>query len=161
MWLESSSFGNGAVIPKRHTCDGDNLSPPLRWGDVPGDARSLAIICVDPDAPNGAFYHWAACNIAVSKDGLAEAEAATKAFAQGVNDFGKTGYGGRARHKGIARITMNSGCLRSRRIGLLLRPARRVGWSNVPRERACSRKLHSSDCIPGRAQRGLQLGACR
>ena len=94
MWLESSSFGNDAVIPKRHTCDGDNLSPPLRWGDVPGDARSLAIICVDPDAPNGAFYHWAACNIAVSKDGLAEAEAATKAFAQGVNDFGKTGYGG-------------------------------------------------------------------
>jgi Raf kinase inhibitor-like YbhB/YbcL family protein len=84
MWLKSSGFDSGAVIPQRYTCDGENLSPPLHWGDVPDDTRSLAIVCVDPDAPSGAFYHWIAYNIVASTTGLAE----------GTNDFGKSGYGG-------------------------------------------------------------------
>jgi Raf kinase inhibitor-like YbhB/YbcL family protein len=54
----------------------------------------LAIVCVDPDAPSGAFYHWIAYNIVASTTGLAEGASATRDFAQGTNDFGKSGYGG-------------------------------------------------------------------
>jgi len=94
MWLKSPEFDTGAVIPKRYTCDGENLSPPLVWGDVPSGTRSLAIICIDPDAPSGVFYHWAAYNIPLSRHGLGEAASMTRTLAQGVNDFRKIGYGG-------------------------------------------------------------------
>jgi phosphatidylethanolamine-binding protein (PEBP) family uncharacterized protein len=61
--LESSSFENAQPIPERHTCEGEDISPPLRWTSVPEGTRSLALIVDDPDAPGGVFTHWLAWGI--------------------------------------------------------------------------------------------------
>jgi Raf kinase inhibitor-like YbhB/YbcL family protein len=64
MTIQSSAFENGTDIPSKYTCDGENVSPPLVFGDVPSEARSLALIMHDPDAPmEGGFTHWVAWNI--------------------------------------------------------------------------------------------------
>ena len=55
--LESSAFEHAQPIPERHTCEGADVSPPLRWSHVPEGARSLALIVDDPDAPGGVFTH--------------------------------------------------------------------------------------------------------
>jgi Raf kinase inhibitor-like YbhB/YbcL family protein len=89
--LTSSAFDNGRPIPTRHTCDGDDVSPPLQWSDVPERTQSLALVCDDPDAPGGTFTHWLAWGIEADVRGLAEGE---RASAEGENDFGRTGYGG-------------------------------------------------------------------
>lgn len=54
----SPAFADGAAIPRRFSCRGENVSPPLQWSGVPDDARSLALVVDDPDAPNGTFTHW-------------------------------------------------------------------------------------------------------
>jgi len=56
--ITSDAFLEGEVIPTKYTCDGDELSPDLRWGDIPPNTKSLALICEDPDAPSGMFTHW-------------------------------------------------------------------------------------------------------
>ena len=61
MTLGSSAFAPGAAIPKKHTCDGENLSPPLAWSGAPAKVRSFAIVCDDPDARN--FTHWVLFNV--------------------------------------------------------------------------------------------------
>jgi len=61
--LSSSAFNDGRPIPARHTCDGDDVSPPLAWLRVPDEARSFALIVDDPDAPGGTFTHWLAWGI--------------------------------------------------------------------------------------------------
>jgi len=61
--LTSSAFGEGAPIPDRHTCSGEELSPPLRWTDPPRGTRSFALIVDDPDAPRGTFTHWLLWNL--------------------------------------------------------------------------------------------------
>lgn len=81
-------------MPQRYTCDGANCSPPLNWGDVPARARSLAILCDDPDAPNGTWRHWAAYDIPTQQTSLEEGAGARPGLAQAVNDFGRIGYGG-------------------------------------------------------------------
>jgi Raf kinase inhibitor-like YbhB/YbcL family protein len=91
MELTSSAFGNGESIPRRHTCEGEDLSPPLSWSGVPEAARSLALIVDDPDAPSGTFTHWLAWGIDPAAGGLREGEAAPL---EGRNDFGETGYRG-------------------------------------------------------------------
>jgi hypothetical protein len=58
MRLASPAFADGEPIPARYTCDGDNVSPELRWFEVPGDSVRLALICKDSDAPGGTFTHW-------------------------------------------------------------------------------------------------------
>jgi phosphatidylethanolamine-binding protein (PEBP) family uncharacterized protein len=63
MHLASRAFENGGRIPTRFTCDGDNEIPPLAWTGVPSEARSLALVCSDPDAPSGTFHHWAVYDI--------------------------------------------------------------------------------------------------
>jgi Raf kinase inhibitor-like YbhB/YbcL family protein len=89
--LTSDAFEQGAAIPSRYTCEGDDLSPPLSWIDVPDDALSLALICDDPDAPAGTFTHWVAWGIDPSAGGLAEGEPAPR---EGLNGFGSSGYRG-------------------------------------------------------------------
>lgn len=94
--LKSSAFATGRVIPRKYTCDGINVSPPLEWLDVPAGSKNLLLVCYDPDAPGGVFYHWAAYDIAADVKQLDEIPAGKEdgRFLQAVNDFGKPGYGG-------------------------------------------------------------------
>lgn len=73
--LTSTAFENGEAIPRRHTCDGDDISPPLAWSGQPPESQSLALV-VDADAPGGTFTHWLAWGIDPAAGGLAEGEAA-------------------------------------------------------------------------------------
>lgn len=93
--LTSPAFQSGSQVPSRFTCDGDNISPPLAWSGVPPEARSLAMICRDPDAPSGDWYHWAVYDIPAGLTEIMERQAAGgAAMRQAINDFGKRGYGG-------------------------------------------------------------------
>jgi Raf kinase inhibitor-like YbhB/YbcL family protein len=91
MQVTSTAFANGGTIPARYTCDGDDLSPPLAWAGAPPATRSFAIVCRDPDAPAGTWYHWAAFDIPPDLAALEEGDQPGRAA---VNDFGKRGYGG-------------------------------------------------------------------
>ena len=105
--LESGSFEHAHAIPERHTCDGEDLSPPLRWTNAPDEARTLALLVDDPDAPSGVFTHWVAWGLAPGAGGLAEAEPAPR---EGRNDFGTGGYRGpcpppgHGRHRYVFRL---------------------------------------------------------
>lgn len=97
MQLQSNAFGDGTTIPRRFTCDGEDLSPSLEWSDAPTQTRSFVLLCEDPDAPSGTWHHWAAYDIPADRTAL-EAGAATHAdrqrFKQAINDFRRPGYGG-------------------------------------------------------------------
>jgi Raf kinase inhibitor-like YbhB/YbcL family protein len=105
--LESSAFEHAQPIPRQHTCDGDDVSPPLRWTNVPDEARSLALLVDDPDAPSGVFTHWVAWGLDPGAGGLGEGEAAPS---EGRNDFGTVGYRGpcpppgHGRHRYVFRL---------------------------------------------------------
>jgi len=96
--LTSSAFKEGEAIPRQHTCDGVNISPPLEWTGVPKTARTLAIIADDPDAPGGTWVHWVVYNLPADIIGLVENLPATENLKagglSGKNDFGNAGYGG-------------------------------------------------------------------
>ncbi len=70
--LESPAFEDGGTIPAVYTCDGQDISPPLRWSDPPEGTRSFALICDDPDAPVGTWVHWVMYNIPPDQRALAE-----------------------------------------------------------------------------------------
>ena len=89
--LTSPAWASGEVIPSRHTCEGEDVSPALAWSGTPDGTRSLALVVSDPDAPGGTFFHWLAWGIDPAANGLDEGEAAP---VEGTNDFGSTGYGG-------------------------------------------------------------------
>jgi Raf kinase inhibitor-like YbhB/YbcL family protein len=96
--VSSSVFGEGDMIPARYTCQGEDISPPLAWSEVPTGTQSLALIMDDPDAPVGVFTHWVMFNISAVGPGLSEAVPAEAQLPdgalQGRNDFGRVGYGG-------------------------------------------------------------------
>ena len=107
--LTSPAFTEGGMIPREFTCDGADRSPPLEWSGVPQAARSLVLICDDPDAPGGTWSHWVLYDLSPSITSLDEGVAADLAATleprtvvkqprltviQGRNDFGKIGYGG-------------------------------------------------------------------
>ena len=94
MKLVSSAFADGAAVPRRFTCDGENLSPPLQWSDAPTGTRSFVLLCDDPDAPAGTWHHWAAYDLPPTVKELAVGASQNKNIKQAVNDFRKTGYGG-------------------------------------------------------------------
>ena len=96
MRLSSNAFADGAAIPHRFTCDGEDLSPPLKWNDVPAGTRSFVLRCDDPDAPAGVWHHWAVYDIAADQVELSEGAAQDTAqrFKQAINDFQRRGYGG-------------------------------------------------------------------
>jgi Raf kinase inhibitor-like YbhB/YbcL family protein len=91
--LTSAAFKAGDAIPRKHTCDGDDRSPPLAWTDPPGGTKSFALVCDDPDAPRGTWVHWVVYAIPPSTRGLPEGGPADGSR-PGTNDFRKTGYGG-------------------------------------------------------------------
>jgi Raf kinase inhibitor-like YbhB/YbcL family protein len=97
MWLRSSEFSDGGAIPRRFTCEGEDLSPPLQWGAAPAETRSFAILCDDPDAPMGTWHHWAVYDISPDHAALAEGAGRSgggEGLKQAINDFGRPGYGG-------------------------------------------------------------------
>ena len=104
MQLTSSAISEGATIPKKHTADGADVSPPLQWQGAPPTAKSFALICDDPDAPRGTWVHWVFFNLPADKNELSEGAPTTATLTggarQGKNDFGKLGYGGPSPPKG-------------------------------------------------------------
>jgi len=100
--IESAAFTAGAEIPRVHTCQGQDTSPPLAWRGVPDGARSLALVVDDPDAPDPkapkmTWVHWVLYDIPTSAGGLAAAVSPRDlppGTRQGVNDWRRTGYGG-------------------------------------------------------------------
>lgn len=100
--LSSDSFQHEGAIPVRHTCDGDNTSPPLQWTGLPEGTKSLALIVDDPDAPDPeapkmTWVHWVLYNIPAEARGLAEAvkrENLPEGTLEGFNDWRKMGFGG-------------------------------------------------------------------
>ena len=96
--VTSSAFQEGQMIPRKYTCDGANLSPPFSWTGVPEGAKSVALICDDPDAPVGTWVHWVLYNLPADATALAEGikpvEKLENGALQGSNDFRKLGYGG-------------------------------------------------------------------
>lgn len=97
MKVISPAFQDGERIPARHTADGEDLSPPLRWGNPPREAQSLALVCHDPDALIKPFVHWLAWNIPARRTHLLEGLSSTsteEGICQGPNGFGTRGYAG-------------------------------------------------------------------
>ncbi|MGB9770444.1 MAG: YbhB/YbcL family Raf kinase inhibitor-like protein [Candidatus Kapaibacteriota bacterium] len=94
----SSAFENAGFIPRKYTCDGENVSPPLNWKNLPPGTKSLAIINDDPDAPMGTWVHWVIYNIPATSSGLPEnvkpQEKLPDGTLQGKNSWGRIGYGG-------------------------------------------------------------------
>ncbi len=100
--LTSPSFADGQAIPALFTCEGRDVSPALAWTGVPAEARSLALIVDDPDAPDPAapkmtYVHWVLYNIPTSATGLSEGVTPAglpQGTREGRNDWKRTGYGG-------------------------------------------------------------------
>lgn len=95
----TSSFKQDEYIPPKYSYKNDNISPPLKWRVVGSkkNIKSYAILCVDPDAPKGKFFHWVIWNIPKWVKGIREGvpkKKKLKYFNQGVNDFGKIGWDG-------------------------------------------------------------------
>ena len=95
--LESSDFTEGGAIPPRSTCEGDDVSPALRWSGAPDGTRSFALIVDDPDAPDPAhpkmtYVHWVLYDIPAATTALARGESGIGE--SGVNDWKRAGYGG-------------------------------------------------------------------
>ena len=106
MQLSSSAFSGGSAIPRRFTCDGDDLSPPFDWEATPPTARSFVLLCDDPDAPAGKWHHWPSTTLLLNKPDLPKAPATTAARrdrSQAINDFHRAGYGGPCPPRGHGR----------------------------------------------------------
>ena len=88
--VTSIGFKNDGFIPKKYTCDGDDVNPPLNIDGIPKETKSLAIIFDDPDAPMGIWVHWVIWNILPMK----EIEEDSVPGIEGMNDFNKRSYGG-------------------------------------------------------------------
>jgi Raf kinase inhibitor-like YbhB/YbcL family protein len=89
----SEDFSDGQRIPARFSCEGEDVSPSLRWEHRPNGTAQFALTCEDPDAPRGTFVHWLMWYIDPSVGGIRDGEVPRNAR-QGRNDFGKIGYGG-------------------------------------------------------------------
>ena len=105
--LTSPAFKEGGMIPSKYTCDGEDISPPLKWDNVPPGTVSIAIISDDPDAPMGTWVHWVLFNLQAKtrelKENFPNDETLEDGSRQGVTDFGATGYGGPCPPGGVHR----------------------------------------------------------
>jgi Raf kinase inhibitor-like YbhB/YbcL family protein len=92
--LTSSALAEGGSIPRRFTCDGEDVSPDITWSGAPEATQALVLIVTDPDARN--FVHWLAYDLAGTPAGRLPTAISTSPDAppEGTNDFGKRGYGG-------------------------------------------------------------------
>jgi Raf kinase inhibitor-like YbhB/YbcL family protein len=96
--LESPAFKEGRMIPRKYTCQGEDISPPLKWLDVPEGTKSFALTCDDPDAPLIKFVHWVIYGIPLGKnelpEGIPKEEVLETGEKQGKDSAGKIGYRG-------------------------------------------------------------------
>ncbi len=90
--VTSTAFSEGDTIPRKYTCDAENVSPPLAWTGLPQETKSLALIADDPDAPMGTWVHWVLYGLPANLTSLDEG--AKEVGTPGVTDSRKTGYGG-------------------------------------------------------------------
>lgn len=93
MKILSPAFEHNGQIPKKYTCDGADVNPPLKVEGIPADAKSLALIVDDPDAPAGIWVHWLVWNIDPKTHEITE-DSVPHGALQGVNDFRRRDYGG-------------------------------------------------------------------
>jgi Raf kinase inhibitor-like YbhB/YbcL family protein len=100
MKIESPAFNNNGLYPFRYTCDGEDISPPLKISAVPAAAKSLVLIVDDPDASSGDFVHWTVFNIDPATAEISEGKVAPGAT-EGITDFGSSGYGGPCPPSGV------------------------------------------------------------
>ncbi|HKY61555.1 MAG TPA: YbhB/YbcL family Raf kinase inhibitor-like protein [Gemmatimonadota bacterium] len=100
MRLTSAAFEDGGMIPRRHSCDAEDVSPALEWEDAPEGTASFALVVHDPDAPRGDWVHWVIFDIPGHFTSLPEDVGSAERLdhlgeaAQGANDFGRIGWGG-------------------------------------------------------------------
>lgn len=96
--ISAEAFQTGGAIPEEYTCDGSDVSPALSWRGIPANAKSIALIMDDPDAPMGTFVHWVLFNIPPDTTklprGVPKNRTLNDGSSQGITDFGRTGYGG-------------------------------------------------------------------
>jgi Raf kinase inhibitor-like YbhB/YbcL family protein len=96
--ITSPEFSEGEVIPKKFTCDAQDISPQLEWNEPPANTKSFALIMDDPDAPAGTWVHWVLYDVPADAKELTERvprqEQLASGARQGRNDFGKIGYSG-------------------------------------------------------------------
>jgi Raf kinase inhibitor-like YbhB/YbcL family protein len=115
--LTSAAFTDGAAIPKKFSCDGDNVSPALKWSGGFGDKpKSFALIVDDPDAPGGTFTHWVLFDLAGSVTEIPEG--AQGIGKPGKNSAGKTGYTGPCPPSGTHRYFFSLYSLNVESLGL-------------------------------------------
>lgn len=97
MQLRSPAFSDGQPMAQKYSSEGENVSPPLIWSDAPAQTKSFAVFCHDPDAPlvskrgDYGFTHWVLYNIPAN---VTKLEEGCRDYAQGKNNFDKSGYGG-------------------------------------------------------------------
>jgi hypothetical protein len=98
MQLTSAAFTEGGMIPSKHTCDGDDVSPSLAWTGAPANTRAFALIADDPDAPVGTWVHWVLFNLPAALQGMPEGIPAEQnpvaGGMHGANSWRRNGYGG-------------------------------------------------------------------
>lgn len=90
--VTSDAFQANQAIPSEYTCDGGEQTPPLSWSGVPRDAKSVAVLVEDPDAPKGTFTHWIVTNIPPSETSLPANGSLPQGAVAAKNDKGATGY---------------------------------------------------------------------
>ncbi len=96
--IRSMAFEEGGSIPRKYTCDGANISPPLSWTQPPEGTKSLVLICDDPDAPMGTWVHWVLYGLSPDTlklpEDIPDKKEVLGGAKQGTNDFRRIGYGG-------------------------------------------------------------------
>lgn len=105
--VSTEAFKEGEAIPAEYTCDGKDVSPSLSWKGIPANAKSIALIMDDPDAPVGTFVHWVLYNIPAGTQklpgGIPRNQTLGDGSRQGITDFGRVGYGGPCPPRGTHR----------------------------------------------------------
>lgn len=102
MKITSTAFTDSTSIPLKYTCQGDNINPELKIEGVPENAKSLALIMDDPDAPMGTWVHWVVWNISPDITTIPQNSVPAESI-EGITSFGKSGYGGPCPPKGVHR----------------------------------------------------------
>jgi hypothetical protein len=93
MTITTPAFEHNGNIPSKHTCDGNNVNPHLKFSGIPAGAKKLALIVDDPDAPSGMFVHWVVWNIDPATTEIKE-DSVPKEALEGITDYKKPGYKG-------------------------------------------------------------------